>query len=109
MVENKKVQFNVHLKEKSHPKLIANQNVEIQIVNNKKDSVLLIKKYPEFEEGQKHIVFVVEKNVAIKKEIILGVKGKDSCEVISGLNEGAEVIVEGINAYRKLTEIEIQN
>ncbi|NQU52563.1 MAG: efflux RND transporter periplasmic adaptor subunit [Bacteroidetes bacterium] len=109
MVENKKVQFNVHLKEKSHPKLIANQNVEIQIVNDKKDSVLLIKKYPEFEVGQKHIVFVVEKNVAIKKEIILGIKGKDSCEVISGLNEGAEVIVEGISAYRKLSEIEIQN
>lgn len=109
VVENKKMQFNVHLKEKSHPKLIANQNVEIQIINNQKDSVLLIKKYPEFEDGQKHIVFVVEENVAIRKEIILGIKGNDSCEVISGLTEGAEVIIEGINAYRNLNEIEIQN
>jgi HlyD family secretion protein len=109
VVENMKVQFNVHLKEKSHPKLIANQNVAIQIVNNRRDSVLLIKKYPEFEEGQKHIVFVIEEDVAVKTEITLGIKGKDSCEVISGLNEGEEVIVEGITAYRNQSEIEIQN
>jgi HlyD family secretion protein len=109
VVENKRVQFNVHLKEKSHPKLIANQNIEIQIVNNKRDSVLLIKKYPEFEEGQKHIVFVVEGNMAIKKEITLGLKGNDSCEVTSGLTEGDKVIVEGISAFRNLNEIEIQN
>ena len=109
VVENKKVQFNVHLKEKSHPKLIANQNVEFLVVNNQKDSVLLIKNYPDFENDEKHIVFVVKGNIATKKEIILGIKGKDSCEVISGLTEGAVVIVEGTNAYRNLSEIEIQN
>lgn len=109
VVENKKVQFNVHLKEKSHPKLIANQNVEFMIVNKEKDSVLLIKSFPEFENDDKHIVFVVKENIATKKEIILGIKGKDSCEVVSGLTEGAIVIVEGINAYRNLSEIEIQN
>ena len=37
MVENKKVQFNVHLKESSHPKLIANQNVEVDVVSSKRD------------------------------------------------------------------------
>lgn len=108
VVENKKVQFNIHLKEKSHPKLIANQNVAIQVVSCRKDSVLLIKTFPDFEKGEKHTVFVVEKNVAVKKEIVIGIVGKDSCEVLSGLTEGAEVIVEGINAYRNLNEIEIK-
>lgn len=108
VVENKKVQFNVHLKEKSHPKLIANQNVEIQIISTKKDNVLRIKKIPEFEEMQKHYVFVIEDDVAIKKEIKLGIIGTDSCEIISGINEGDEVVVEGIGAYRNLDKIEIQ-
>jgi HlyD family secretion protein len=108
MVENKKVQFNVGLKEKSHPKLIANQNVEIQVVNNRKDDVLKIRNCPEFENGQEHTVFVVEGNIAVKKEITLGLRGAEACEVLSGVEEGMEVIVEGINAYRGLTEIEIQ-
>ena len=109
LVENKKVQFNVHLKEKSHPKLIANQNVEVQVVNNVKEGVLLIKNYPDFENSEKHTVFVVEGDIATRKEITIGIKGKDSCEVVSGLTEGAVVIVEGINAYRHQSEIEIQN
>lgn len=108
VVENKRVQFNVHLKEKSHPKLIANQNVQIQVVNNRKEDVVRIKKYPDFENGNKHVVFVIKGDVAVKKEITLGIVGNDSCEVASGLTEGDEVIVEGINAYRGLKEIEIQ-
>lgn len=109
VVENKKVQFNIHLKEKSHPKLIANQTVNIMIIINRKEDVLRIKKYKEFENGQKHIVFVKEGNIAVKKEITLGIKGPDSCEVVSGLKEGEEVIVEGINAFRNSKEVEIQN
>jgi len=108
VVENKRVQFNIHLKEKSHPKLIANQTVEIKVVNNRKDDVLKIRNYPEFENGQNHTVFVVEGDIAVKKEITLGLKGNDSCEIVSGVGEGARVIVEGINAYRNLQEIEIQ-
>ncbi len=108
MVENKKMQFNVHLKEKSHPKLIANQNIEIQIISNQKDSVLRIKRYPMFEDGQRHFVFVVENDVAVKREIVLGISGNDSCEIISGLNEGAKVIVEGVNMYRNMDEIKIR-
>jgi len=108
MVENKKMQFNVHLKEKSHPKLIANQNIGIQIISNQKDSVLRIKKHPMFEKGQRHFVFIVKNDVAVKKEIVLGISGNDSCEIISGLNEGAEVIVEGISLYRNLDEIKIR-
>ena len=109
VVENKKMQFNVHLKEKSHPKLIANQNIEMQIVSSQKDSVLRIKKHKTFESGKKHFVFVVENNIAIRKEIVLGITGSDSCEIISGLNEGDEVIVEGVNMYRNLDEIKINN
>ncbi|MCF6356390.1 MAG: efflux RND transporter periplasmic adaptor subunit [Draconibacterium sp.] len=108
VVENKKIQFNIHLKEKSHPKLIANQNLEIQVISNKKDSVLRIKKYPMFESGQKQYVFVVKDNVAVKTEILLGIVGNDSCEIISGLKEGAEVIVDGISMHRNMDEIKIR-
>lgn len=107
MVENSKVQFNVHLKESSHPKLIANQNVQVQIINSKKENVLCIDKLPDFDSGKNQKVFVVNGNKAIKREITLGTTGNEMCEVISGLNEGDIVISGGVNAYRHLNEIEI--
>ena len=94
IVENNKVQFNVHLAQSSHPKLIANQNVQIQIFNNKKENALRIKKLAEFETGKKHRVTVVEGDKAVKKEVILGLIGDDYCEILSGLKEGDEVISE---------------
>ncbi len=108
MVENNKIQFNVHLKESSHPKLIANQQVEIQIINNLKEDALRIKKNPVFEESGLHKLFVLEGNIAVKKEFTIGIVGNDFCEILSGLKEGDEVVVDGLNAYKHLDEIEIE-
>lgn len=108
MVENEKIQFNVHLQENSHPKLIANQQVEIQIIVNYKADALRIKKIEEFESGQKHRMFVIEGDMAVKKEFTLGIIGNDYCEVLSGLEEGDEVIVDGLNAFRQADEIELE-
>ncbi len=109
MVENSKVQFNVHLEESSHPKLIANQNVQIQIINSNKGNVLCINKLPEFDNDKIQKVFVVQGNKAVKRDITIGIVGNEMCEVISGLDEGDIVISDGTNAYRHLNEIEISN
>lgn len=108
MVENEKIQFNVHLQESSHPKLIANQQVEIQIIVNFKEDALRIKKIPEFETGQKHRMFVIEGEKAVKRDFTLGIIGNEYCEVLSGLSEGDAVIVEGLNAFRQADEIELE-
>ena len=107
MVENNKVQFNVHLTESSNPKLIANQNVQIQIFNNKKENAIRIKKLPDFENGKTHKVFVIEGDKAVKKEIILGIIGDEYCEILSGLKQGDKVISEETNSIRHLNEIDI--
>lgn len=108
MVENQKVQFNIHLKEKSHPKLIANQNVEVELINSKTENVIRIKKIEKFVTESSHIIYVVKGAEAIKTAIILGTIGNDYCEVLSGVNEGDQVIVDEINS-RGLDRIEIQN
>ena len=107
MVENNKVQFNVHLTESSNPKLIANQNVQIQIFNNIKENALRIKKLPEFENGKTHKVFVIEGNKAVKREILLGIVGDEYCEILSGLKQGDVVISEGTSSIKHLNEIDI--
>jgi HlyD family secretion protein len=108
VVENNKVQFNVHLEESSHPKLIANQNVQIQIFNNKKENTLRIKKLPEFESGKTQKVFVVEGNKAVKKEILFGIIGDEYCEILSGLKQGDVVIADVTSSIRHLNEIDLK-
>jgi HlyD family secretion protein len=107
MVENNKVQFNVHLEESSHPKLIANQNVQIQIFNNKKENALRIKTLPGFESGKPQKVFVIEGDKAIKKEVVLGIIGDEYCEILSGLKEGDVVVSEETGSIRRKNEIDI--
>jgi len=109
VVENNKVQFNVHLKENNHPKLIANQQVEIQIINRFKEDALRIKRIPEIEMGNRHCFFVIEGTKAIKKEFSLGIMGNDYCEILSGLLEGDVVVIDGLGAFKHLNEIQLEN
>jgi HlyD family secretion protein len=108
MVENNKVQFNVHLKESSHPKLIANQQVQIQIINDLKENTLRIKNLPELEGLKTHKLFVIEGDKAVKREVVFGIQGNDYTEIMSGLEEGDIIITDGINTQRHLNEIEIE-
>lgn len=107
MVENHKVQFNVHLAENSHPKLIANQNVQIQIFNQKKENILRLRKLPDFEPGKTCRVFVVEDGKAVKREVKIGITDGEFCEIISGLNEGDVVIADETSSFRHLNEFAI--
>lgn len=108
-VENNKIQFNVHLKEDNHPKLIANQQVQIQIITDQLDNVVRIPKDENIGDNRQQKLFVVTGNKAIKKEVVLGTIGDQYCEVLSGLDKGDVVITDGINAFRHLNEIEIEN
>jgi len=108
-VENNKIQFNIHLKQDNHPKLIANQQVQLQVINNHLDSVIRIPKREDFESDRHQKLFVVSGNKAVKKDVTLGTIGNDYCEVLSGLSKGDVVITEGTNAFRQLNEIEIEN
>ena len=109
VVENNRIQFNVHLKQDNHPKLIANQQVQVHIITNQKKEVTRIPRMEELEKGKKHQLFVIAGNKAVKKEVTLGVKGNEYYEVVSGLKPGDVVITDGINNFRQLKEIEIEN
>lgn len=108
MVENNKIQFNVHLQESSHPKLMANQQVEIQIISKLKENTLRLKKFPGVEKDLKQKLFVLEGDKAIKKEFTLGITGNEYIEILSGLEEGDVVITEGLNALKNLEEIDLE-
>ncbi len=108
LVEDSRIQFNVHLEKSSHPKLIPNQQVQIKIINSLKNNTLRIKKWPEFDGNPTQKMFVLRGDKAVQTTFTLGIIGNDYCEVLSGLQEGDRVITDGMNAFRHLEEIEIQ-
>jgi HlyD family secretion protein len=108
MDENSKIEFDIHLIEKSHPKLKVNQIVEIQIINKKVENVLRIKKSSNFDDNKNQTLFVVTDNEAVKTAVALGTIGDDFCEIVSGLKEGDKIITSGI-PDEELDRIRIRN
>ena len=109
MVANQKINFNVHLTESSHPKLLANQSVLIELISSKKENMLRIRKQEGFESAKTCKVYVVDGDKAVRRKITLGMVGDEYCEVVSGLNEGDEVVTGDTKTTEDQEIIEIEN
>jgi HlyD family secretion protein len=109
VVRNNQIQFNVHLSESSHPKLIANQQVGIQIISNFKEDALRLKKFAGCETSQVQKLFVLNGNKAVKREFTMGIVGNEYIEILTGLQEGDVVVTDGLSAFHHLEEVELYN
>jgi len=107
LVENNTIRFDVFLEQSNHPKLIPNMNIELQVIVSQRDSVLRMKKELIAGRGNKHDVFVVQNGKAIRKKITTGLVGLEFVEIISGLQEGDQLIVSDLSTLRRKKEIEI--
>lgn len=92
-VADNKIQFNVHLDTLSNSKLIPNQSVKLQVLMSVKNEVLRISANNDFKDHSKRKVFILDSGKMIQREVTFGMKGSEYQEVISGLNEGENVIL----------------
>ena len=93
MVEDEMVHFDVHLKDKKNPELKINKSVSLEVISRQHENVLRIKKHPEFENVSHRFLYVLNSRDAVKTEVIFGTNGNEYCEVVSGLNEGDQVLI----------------
>jgi HlyD family secretion protein len=93
VIENGKIQFNVHLEEKSHAKLIPHQNIELWIAKNFKDNALRIKNIPQFSKGKPEYLYIYKDGKAYKSRISAGYISPDYIEITDGVKEGDQIIV----------------
>ena len=110
IVENGKIQFNVHLEESSHPKLMPHQNLEIWIAKNYKDNALRIKNIPQFEKGKPEYLFVYKDGKAFKHRVATGFTSPDFIEIIDGVSEGDLIIIpnSGYHLFKNINEIAVK-
>ncbi len=108
VVENNKINFDVFLKQNSHPKLLPNMKVDLLVIKQEADSVLRIRKGPAFNENQVQDMFVIRGDKAIRREVHTRLKGMDYIEIESGVQEGDKLITSDVSAIRHLKEVEIE-
>lgn len=108
VIENNKIQFNVHLEEKNHPKLISNQNVTLWVVEEEAENTLRIKNL--FEKEVPNFLYVFKNGEAIRREIKTGIKNPDFIQVLSGLEVGEKIIVpkQGMSAFHNSGSVVIK-
>ncbi|MCK4948342.1 MAG: efflux RND transporter periplasmic adaptor subunit [Candidatus Aureabacteria bacterium] len=67
----------------------------VNLILEKKESALIVPIKAVLSENNRKVVFIVNGSIAHKKEVKTGIYQKDSVEIIEGLNEGENVIIEG--------------
>jgi len=102
MIENGKVQFNVHLEENNHPKLLSNQKIVLWVVGNEAENAIRIKNLSLFEKESLNALYILDNGSAIRREITTGIKNPDYIQVLSGVEEGEKIIIpkRGLSAFR---------
>lgn len=111
VIENNKIQFNVHLEERNNAKLISNQNIILWIVGTDAENTLRIKNLNLFEKETPNVLYVLKNGEAIRREITTGIKNPDYIQILSGLQAGEKVIVpkHGISAFHNSSSVAINN
>jgi HlyD family secretion protein len=100
--------FGVALAEKSHPALRSNLRVDVLVVLGRKPDALRLPRGPEIEGSGVQPLFVVRGGRALRREVRLGLMAFEACEVVDGLQEGDEVVLSNMAAYRHLAEVRIR-
>ena len=106
VIRDRKIEFDVNLRESDHYKLRPNLNVGLDIVRAERDSVLRIQNGPAIGRGKEHQVFVLKNGSAVKRDIRTGLRTEEYVEVVEGLSEGERVVLSDISSVEELEELE---
>lgn len=111
VIENSKIQFNVYLEEKNHPKLIPNQIITLWVVGKETDNTLRIKNINLLDKETLSVLYVLKNGEAQRRQIKTGIKNPDFIQVLSGLEAGELVIVpkRGMSAFHNSNSVVINN
>ncbi len=74
--------------------------VDVKLVTQRHDNVVLIPKKALIDEAGERYVFLIEKNLAVRRNVKVGFLDDTSAEVLSGIKQGDAVVVAGQGSLR---------
>ena len=88
-------------------RLIPGMFVKVDIVIESKENAVLVPRHVVLNRNNRDVVFVVEKQRAIMKEVELGLEDKENIEIISGLEEGERIVLRGYETLKDKTRVTV--
>lgn len=107
--KNGVISFTVQLEEDNHKRLRSGLKTDVYVMNAVKDDVLRIANSSYYVGKGEYELFVVNGNQLLKRKVQLGDSNSEYVEVVSGLQEGDQVIVSDMNAYKDKNKLKIED
>lgn len=107
--KNGVISFTVQLEEDNHKRLRSGLKTDVYVMNAAKDDVLRIANSSYYVGKGEYELFVVNGNQLLKRKVQLGDSNFEYVEVVSGLQEGDQVIVSDMNAYKDKNKLKIED
>jgi len=80
---------------------------EVSIVTDRHENALLVPRIAVLSEHEENIVYLVEDSKAVRRKVKTGFEDEENMEIISGLNEGERVVVQGQRSLSDGQEVRI--
>lgn len=106
--KNGVISFTVQLEEDNHKRLRSGLKTDVYVMNAVKDDVLRIANSSYYVGKGEYELFVVNGDQLLKRKVQLGDSNFEYVEVISGLQEGDEVVVSDMNAYKDKNKLKLE-
>lgn len=106
-VENGTLRFTVALAAPSHTTLRPSLRTEVLVITDRMKQALRVKRGP-FVDNAARQAFVVRGDRAFRTDIQVGLSGVDTVQLVSGANEGDELIISDMKDYAHLSEVRIK-
>lgn len=89
--------------------LRRNQRLTTRVLLEQKNNVLTVKRGQFIEQSSGRFAYKVEDDIATRQPISIGARSLAKVEVLSGLNEGDQIIISSIEQFRGAESILITN
>lgn len=106
--KNGVISFTVQLEEDNHKRLRSGLKTDVYVMNAVKDDVLRIANSSYYVGKGEYELFVVNGDQVHKRKVRLGDSNFEYVEVVSGLEEGDEVIISDMSPYKDKNKLKIK-
>jgi HlyD family secretion protein len=107
-VENGVVRLEVALQRPDHPLLRPNLRVDVNIISERREGTLTVRRGSILTTDQGQALFKVRGNVALRRNVRIGLTNMDRTEILGGLEAGDEIILSDMSDYAHRKEIRIR-
>lgn len=106
-IQNGTVKLFVSLEQANHPLLRHKLRVETNIVTDKKEQALIVDLGVAINGKGRQEVFVLEKGLAVKRTVEIGLGDAKVTEVIQGAQVGEQIVISDVSRFKHLNQFRV--